>query len=202
MGKRLLICHFHPSVLPRRTIFYDVVEYLYSKKMSDQLAQELPDLLVQPRTEDIQLQHMNIISRLRWVPRRKPVEVKMLVLLICQALLSCQTLLSCHALFSCKVVFSCQTLFELSGSLELPSHLRPAFHVHVCAGAFQCTFLQKKKCISMHAETHLWNHGSCLVVTRCFHCLHKFKVMCMRVASVWATHMWNSRSLSGISTHG
>ena len=49
---------------------------------------------------------------------------------------------------------------------------------------FSARFARKKKCISMYAETRLWNHGICLVVARYFHCLHKFKVVCMRVASV------------------
>ena len=36
----------------------------------------------------------------------------------------------------------------------------------------------------MHAESRLQNHGIRLVVARHFHCLHKFKVVCMRVASI------------------
>ena len=57
--------------------------------------------------------------------------------------------------------------------------LRPAFHVHISTGAFQCAFPQKKKCISMHVETHLQNHRICLIVH-------------MRVPSVWATCTWKS----------
>ena len=44
----------------------------------------------------------------------------------------------------------------------------------------------------MHAETRLRNHGIRLVVARHFHCLHKFKVVRMRVASVWATRVEKS----------
>ena len=43
------------------------------------------------------------------------------------------------------------------------------FHWHI-----QWVFPWKKKCISMHTEMRLWNHGICLVVARHFRCLHKF----------------------------
>ena len=53
------------SVLPRQTIFYDIVDYLYNHKMSHQLQEELPSLLSRPFSEDVQLQHIRIISQLR-----------------------------------------------------------------------------------------------------------------------------------------
>ena len=51
--------------------------------------------------------------------------------------------------------------------------------------AFHRTFQRKKKLIPiyMHAETRLRNHGIRFVVARHFHCLHKFKIVPMRVAS-------------------
>ena len=58
--------------------------------------------------------------------------------------------------------------------------------MYVCVSAGM--FPQKKKCISMHAEKGLWNHGIHLVVARHFHCLHKFKVVHVRVALRWAMH--------------
>ena len=59
-----------------------------------------------------------------------------------------------------------------------------------------------KKCISMHVETRLRKNGICLLVARHFHCLYKFKVVRMRVASVWARRTRKSRSSSGVSARG
>ena len=79
---------------------------------------------------------------------------------------------------------------------------RPRFHMRVSAGEFQRAFPRKKKCISMHAETRLRNHGIRLVVARHFHCLHKFKVVYMRIVSVWTTRARKSRSSSSVSARG
>ena len=95
-----------------------------------------------------------------------------------------------------------QVLPSPNTMVSYKGHVRPAFHVRVSAGAFQDAFPRKKKCISMHAETRLRNHGIRLVVARQFHCLHKFKVVRMRVASVWATCARKSRSSSGVSARG
>ncbi|XP_013415353.1 putative uncharacterized protein CXorf58 [Lingula anatina] len=51
--------------LPRTTIFFDVVDYLYHHRMSPRLKKELPQLLSRPITQETQLQHIKIISRLR-----------------------------------------------------------------------------------------------------------------------------------------
>ena len=80
--------------------------------------------------------------------------------------------------------------------------VRPRFHVRISAGAFQRAFPRKKKCISMHAETRLRNHGIRLVVARHFHCLHKFKVVYMRIVSVWTTRARKSCSSSSVSARG
>ncbi|KAI0243075.1 hypothetical protein LSAT2_008863 [Lamellibrachia satsuma] len=53
------------EVLPRQTIFYDIVQYLYTHKMSPQLLDELPALLALPLNEDVQLNQIRIISQLR-----------------------------------------------------------------------------------------------------------------------------------------
>ena len=39
----------------------------------------------------------------------------------------------------------------------------------------------------MHVKTHLQNHRIRLVVARHVHCLHRFTIVCMHVALVWAT---------------
>lgn len=54
-------------VLPRQTIFYDVVEYLYSNTMSVRLKDEMPVLLAPPLTQEIQREHVRIISEIRQV---------------------------------------------------------------------------------------------------------------------------------------
>lgn len=51
--------------VPRHTIFYDIVEFLYIGKLSRHLQQQLPNLLLKPVTPEIQLQHLKIISALR-----------------------------------------------------------------------------------------------------------------------------------------
>ena len=53
--------------LPRQTIFYDVVQYLYSRKLSQRLENELPALLVKPVNQDMQMRHIAIISEIRYV---------------------------------------------------------------------------------------------------------------------------------------
>ena len=84
----------------------------------------------------------------------------------------------------------------------LVARVRPLFHMRVSAGAFQRSFPRKKKCISIHAETRLRNHGIRLVVARHFHCLYKFKVVYMRIVSVWTTRARKSRSSSSVSARG
>lgn len=52
------------SDLPRHTIFYDIMNYALTKKMSSNLAKELPVLLKPPLNPDIQLEHIKILSKL------------------------------------------------------------------------------------------------------------------------------------------
>ncbi|XP_072900682.1 uncharacterized protein CXorf58 homolog isoform X5 [Hemitrygon akajei] len=55
--------------LPRTTIMYDIVDYAYSRTLSQRLKEELPILLSRPSTERIQLQHIRTLSQTR--KRRK-----------------------------------------------------------------------------------------------------------------------------------
>ncbi|CAF0783582.1 unnamed protein product [Brachionus calyciflorus] len=52
------------SDLPRYTIFYDVLNYAFNKKMSPSLAKEIPVLLKPPTNSDIQLEQIKLISKL------------------------------------------------------------------------------------------------------------------------------------------
>lgn len=54
------------TVLPRQTIFYDVVEYLYNKKLAPRLKEEIPKLLLRPNNEKTKLEHIRIISEIRY----------------------------------------------------------------------------------------------------------------------------------------
>ncbi|XP_072900676.1 uncharacterized protein CXorf58 homolog isoform X1 [Hemitrygon akajei] len=51
--------------LPRTTIMYDIVDYAYSRTLSQRLKEELPILLSRPSTERIQLQHIRTLSQTR-----------------------------------------------------------------------------------------------------------------------------------------
>lgn len=51
--------------LSRRTIFYDIVDYLYNQRMSPRLELELPILVQRPVSQEIKLQHIRAISTLR-----------------------------------------------------------------------------------------------------------------------------------------
>ena len=53
------------SVLPRHTIFYDIVDFLFTRVMTPRLRQEVPLLVTRPFTQDIQVQHIRAISQLR-----------------------------------------------------------------------------------------------------------------------------------------
>lgn len=51
--------------LSRRTIFYDIVDYLYNQRMSPQLQLEIPVLVQRPVSQEIKRQHIRVISELR-----------------------------------------------------------------------------------------------------------------------------------------
>ena len=57
---------FSLTVLPRQTIFYDVVEYLYNKKLAPRLREEIPKLLLRPNNEKTKLEHIKMISEIRY----------------------------------------------------------------------------------------------------------------------------------------
>ncbi len=50
--------------LQRYTIFYDVINYATTKKMSKNLLKELPVLLKCPTTQEIQLEQIKALSKL------------------------------------------------------------------------------------------------------------------------------------------
>ena len=51
--------------LPRHTVFYDVINYARTTKLSSALAKELPILLANPSDETIQLKQIEILSKIR-----------------------------------------------------------------------------------------------------------------------------------------
>ncbi|CAI9737074.1 Hypothetical predicted protein [Octopus vulgaris] len=51
--------------VPRHIIFYDIVEFLYSGKVSPDIQHHLTNLLVKPVNPKIQMLHLNIISALK-----------------------------------------------------------------------------------------------------------------------------------------
>ncbi|XP_072035268.1 uncharacterized protein CXorf58-like [Amphiura filiformis] len=53
------------NALPRTTILYDIVDYLHRGTPSSRLRAEIPALTARPITQEIQLNHIRIISRLR-----------------------------------------------------------------------------------------------------------------------------------------
>ncbi|XP_033759403.1 putative uncharacterized protein CXorf58 isoform X1 [Pecten maximus] len=51
--------------LSRRTIFYDIVDFLYNQRISPRLAGEIPILIQRPLSQEIKIQHIRAISQLR-----------------------------------------------------------------------------------------------------------------------------------------
>ncbi|XP_071085227.1 uncharacterized protein CXorf58-like [Haliotis cracherodii] len=67
------------DVLPRHTIFYDVIEYAYNNKMTPRLQEELPLLVSRPVTQEIQVEQLRSIGLMRTplVPMPTPKSGKM-----------------------------------------------------------------------------------------------------------------------------
>ncbi|XP_071477892.1 uncharacterized protein CXorf58-like [Diadema antillarum] len=53
------------NVLPRTTILYDIIDYLSRGSPSDRLRPEIPVLTARPITQEMQLKHIKLISKLR-----------------------------------------------------------------------------------------------------------------------------------------
>ncbi|GAB1605563.1 putative uncharacterized protein CXorf58 isoform X1, partial [Argonauta hians] len=51
--------------VPRHIVFYDILEYLYSGKISAHVRRNMAQLLIKPQTSKIQLLHLKIISALK-----------------------------------------------------------------------------------------------------------------------------------------
>jgi len=49
-----------PAVIPRQTIFYDIMDFLYHKKMTERLRKELPVLAKSPVNADMELRHIEV----------------------------------------------------------------------------------------------------------------------------------------------
>ncbi|CAH1245754.1 CXorf58 [Branchiostoma lanceolatum] len=68
-GKENLWRKLSLEALPRQSIMYDIVEYLYhTGTPSSRLQADLPILMSRPITQEIQLQHIQAISQLRTPP--------------------------------------------------------------------------------------------------------------------------------------
>lgn len=68
--------------LPRHTIFYDVVDFAYNQRMTPRLKQEIPLLMSRPVTQEVQVRHIQAISKMRtptmpYVPAPTPAKSKM-----------------------------------------------------------------------------------------------------------------------------
>jgi len=48
-------------------MFYDVVEFIYSHKMSPALCRELPKLLAPPVNKMVHMEHIRILSQYRYI---------------------------------------------------------------------------------------------------------------------------------------
>ena len=54
------------AALPRHVMFYDIIDYAYNRRITPSLSEELPTLLLPPLNPDVQLQHINILTRARY----------------------------------------------------------------------------------------------------------------------------------------
>jgi len=54
------------TALPRHVMFYDVVEFAYSHRMSPALCRELPKLLAPPVNQHVHMEHIRILSQYRY----------------------------------------------------------------------------------------------------------------------------------------
>jgi len=55
------------SVLPRHTVFYDIVDFLYNQRMTPRLREEIPLLVTRPINQDIQIQQIRAVSEMRYI---------------------------------------------------------------------------------------------------------------------------------------
>ncbi|RUS83432.1 hypothetical protein EGW08_008804 [Elysia chlorotica] len=53
------------DVLPRHTIFFDVVDFAYNNRVTPRLKQEIPLLMSRPVTQEVQVRHIKAISKMR-----------------------------------------------------------------------------------------------------------------------------------------
>ena len=53
------------SVLPRHTIFFDIVDFAYNNRLTPRLKEEIPILMSRPVTQEVQVRHIKAISKMR-----------------------------------------------------------------------------------------------------------------------------------------
>ncbi|WAR28822.1 LOW QUALITY PROTEIN: hypothetical protein MAR_014526 [Mya arenaria] len=53
------------KLLPRHTVFYDIIDFLYNHRMTPRLRDEIPLLVTRPITQDIQIQHIRAVTEMR-----------------------------------------------------------------------------------------------------------------------------------------
>jgi len=64
-------------------MFYDVVEFVYSHKMSPALCRELPKLLAPPVNQMIHMEHIRILSQYRYIIRISELKQRNVVIFRC-----------------------------------------------------------------------------------------------------------------------
>ncbi|ESP00253.1 hypothetical protein LOTGIDRAFT_141099, partial [Lottia gigantea] len=59
------------DVLPRHTIFYDIVDYAYNNRLSRRLKDDITVMMTKPITQEIQVLQLNTIAQMRapWTPQ-------------------------------------------------------------------------------------------------------------------------------------
>lgn len=53
------------EVLPRHTIFFDIVDFAYNNRLTPRLKEEIPILMSRPVTQEVQVRHIKAISKMR-----------------------------------------------------------------------------------------------------------------------------------------
>jgi len=53
------------DVLPRHTIFFDIVDFAYNNRLTPRLKEEIPILMSRPVTQEVQVRHIKAISKMR-----------------------------------------------------------------------------------------------------------------------------------------
>lgn len=76
-SQRLIIIMFYFVVIPRQTVFYDIVDFLYHKNMTMRLKQELPILAKSPVNADMELRHIEVHLIRKYLIQKVTIIVKL-----------------------------------------------------------------------------------------------------------------------------